>query len=182
MINIYELKLTNLQQRIIRLLCVRAGKQFNALALAKSLKVSQPAVSKAIPYLEKLGMIKSEKDKESGRFSIELNRDNHKVVQLKRADNLKVIYESGLADFLEKEFAGATIIIFGSYSNGTDIYNSDMDIAVIGRKDKQINLETFEKILEKKVNINFYKSFKEIHQHLKENLFNGIVLSGGVEL
>jgi len=182
MVNIYELKLTNLQQRILRLLFIRIGKSLNALALAKNLKVSQPAVSKALPLLEKEGFIKLQKDKESGRFSIELNRDNHRVMQLKRADNLRLIYETGFADYLEKEFAGATIILFGSYARGDDTLNSDIDISVIGRKSKLVELNNFERILERKININFYNSFKEIHKNLKENLFNGIVLYGGVEL
>ena len=182
MVNIYELELTNLQQRIIRLLFVRAGEKMNALAVAKALEVSQPAVSKALPGLIKCDMIKVEKDKGSGRLAIEINRDNHRVKLLKRADNLKLIYESGLSDFLEKEFAGATIILFGSYSRGDDTLNSDIDIAVIGRKDKLINLKQFEKMLEREVRINFYDSFKDIHKNLKENLFNGIVLFGGVEL
>src|SRR3989344_6907757 len=140
MVNIYEKKLTNLQQGILRLMFIKAGSKLNALSIAKTLKVSQPAVSKALPSMIKERLIKVEKDKESGRLSIELDKDNHKITQLKRADNLKLIYESGLADFIEKEFAGATIILFGSYSRGDDIISSDIDIGVIGRKDKQVGL------------------------------------------
>ncbi|MBN2457778.1 nucleotidyltransferase domain-containing protein [Candidatus Woesearchaeota archaeon] len=103
-------------------------------------------------------------------------------MQQKRADNLLLIYECGLFNYLEKEFAGATIILFGSHSRGEDTINSDIDIAVIGRKDKKINVDVFEKKLERKININFYDTFKGIHKHLKENLCNGIVLSGGIEL
>ena len=83
---------------------------------------------------------------------------------------------------MEKEFAGATIILFGSYSRGDDTTSSDIDIAVIGRKDKNIKLTDFDKDLERTIFINFYPSFKEIHKHLKENLFNGIVLAGGIEI
>jgi len=43
-------------------------------------------------------------------------------------------------------------------------------------------LEQFEKMLRRKIMINFYDSFKNIHKNLKENLFNGIVLSGGIKL
>ena len=182
MVNIYELDLTNLQQRILRLLFIKAGLQLNALAIAKSLGVSQPAVSKALPLLEEKEFVKLQKDKESGRFAIELNRDNHKILQLKRVDNLKLIYESGLVDFLEKEFAGGTIILFGSFSRGDDLINSDIDIAVIERKSKEINLEKFEKLFEREININFYESSKEINKNLKENLFNGIILAGGIRL
>ncbi len=182
MVNIYKQDLTVLQQEILRYLFVKAGISVNARNIAKFLDVSQPAVSKALPHLEAKDFIKIKKDKESKRLSIELNRENHRVMQLKRADNLKQIYDSGLADFLEKEFAGGTIILFGSYSRGDDTVNSDIDIAVIGRKDKIINLEQFEKMLEREIRINFYDSFKDIHKNLKENLFNGIVLFGGIEL
>src|SRR3989344_2589616 len=125
MINIYKLKLTNLQQEIIRLLFVKAGTFLNQRQISRYLQVTQPAVMKALPLLEKEDLIKIEQDKESKRWSIELNRVNHKIMQLKRADNLKQIYESELADFLEEKFAGSTIILFGSYSRGEDLINSD---------------------------------------------------------
>ena len=182
MINIYKLKLTNLQQEILRLLFVKAGVSLNQRQIAIALGVSQPAVTKALPNLEKENFILIKKDKETKRWAIKLNMDNHKVMQLKRVDNIKQVYESRFADFLEKEFAGATIILFGSYSRGDDTLNSDIDVAVIGRKNKLINLEQFEKMLEREIRINFYDSFKDIHKNLKENLLNGIVLSGGIEL
>lgn len=182
MINIYKLRLTILQQEILRLLSVKVGVPLTQRGTARFLGVSQPAVMKALPGLKKEEFIKVEQDKESKRWSIELNRDKHKVMQLKRVENLRLIYESGLADFLEKEFAGATIILFGSYSRGEDTINSDIDIAVIGRREKSINLTEFDKKLERIISINFYSSFKEIHKNLKENIFNGIVLVGGVEL
>ena len=182
MINIYKLKLTSLQQEILRLLFIRTGKQLNQNNIAKALSVSPAAVMKALPKIRDGNLINMSQDKESKRWAIELNTDNHRVMQIKRAENLKMIYESGLADFLEKELPGSTIILFGSYSRGEDTIRSDIDIAVIGRKEKHINLDDFEKKLERNISINFYASFKEIHKNLKENLFNGIVLFGGVEL
>lgn len=182
MVNISKLKLTSLQQEILRLLFIKSGCRLNQRNIAQYLDVSQPAVMKAIPGLEKEKFIIALREKESNRWLIELNRDNHRVMQLKRADNLKLIYETGLADFLEKEFAGATIILFGSYSRGEDTKNSDIDLAVIGRKDKLLNLEKYENMLERKIQINFYDSIDLIHKNLKENLFNGIILSGGIRL
>ena len=182
MVNTYKPKLTLLQQEIIELLFKKAGLSLNQRAISKILKVSQPAVKKSLPKLEEENLIKTSQDKESKRWSIELNRDNHLLMNLKRANNLKEIYNSGLAEFLEKEFAGGTIILFGSYSRGEDTINSDIDIAVIGRKEKNVDLEEFEKILEREIIINFYPSFQGIHKNLKENLFNGIILAGGISL
>ena len=131
MVNICKLELTSLQQEILRVLFIKAGESLNQRQLANLLDVTSPAIMKALPSLEKKTLIKIHQDKETRRWSIELNRSNHKVMQLKRVDNLKLVYESGLTDFLEKEFAGGTIILFGSYSRGEDTTSSDIDIALI---------------------------------------------------
>lgn len=182
MVNIYKLKLTNLQQEILRLLFIKAGTSLNARAIAKSLQVSQPAVSKALPLLKKESLIKLEKDKDSKRLSIELNRDNHDIIWLKRADNLKQIYEFGLVQFLYDKFPGATIILFGSYAFGEDTNTSDIDLAVIGGQKKEISFVEYNKILERKIILNYYISFKKINKHLLDNILNGIVLKGTIEL
>ncbi len=178
----YKLKFTRLQSEILRLLIIKAGSKLNQRAIARFLSVSPTAIAKATKDLEKADLINIQRDKVINLNTITLNRDNPKTTQLKRADNLRQIYESGLADFLEKELAGATIILFGSYSRGEDIITSDIDIAAIGRKEKQLNLTKFDKLLERTIRINFYTSFNKIHKHLRENLFNGIILAGGVEL
>ena len=180
MVNTPKLKLTNLQQEILRLLFLKAGTQLNQRQIANLLNVSAPAVLKALPGLEKY--LKLHQDKESKRWSIELDRSNHRVMQLKRADNLLQFYESGLADFLEKEFAGATIVLFGSYSRGDDTNKSDIDLAIIGRKEKDLDLDKFNALLERTIHINFYQSWTKVHKNLKENLCNGIIIVGGVEL
>ena len=47
----------------------------------------------------------------------------------------------------------------------------------IAPKEKKLDLSNFNKILERKILINFYPSFKEIHKHLRENLcFHRFVL------
>ena len=182
MVNIYKLKLTNLQRETLRLLYIKAGTTLNQRHIAKKINVSPPAITKALPGLEKAGFIKIFQDKETKRWSIELNRENHKIMQLKRVDNLQQVYESGLADFLEKECAGATIVLFGSYSRGDDTVTSDIDVAIIGRKEKQVHTAKYEMILERKIHMSFYESWQKIHKNLKENLCNGIILTGGVEL
>ncbi|MEK6873651.1 MAG: nucleotidyltransferase domain-containing protein [Nanoarchaeota archaeon] len=182
MIEIYKLEFTILQQEILRFLFLMSGKSFNARILSKHLNVSQTAISKALPYLEKKNLIKISKDKESKRWSIELNRENKHVLNLKRAENLKMIYESGLVEFLSEKFPTSTLILFGSYSFGEDTFDSDIDISIIGAKEKNISLFEFNKKLRRTISINFYKDFKEINKNLRENIFNGIILKGGIEL
>ena len=79
MVNTIKLKLTGLQQNILRLLFIKSGKSLNQRGIAKILSVSPPAIMKAIPNLEKNNYIRIKQDKESKRWSIELNRDNYKI-------------------------------------------------------------------------------------------------------
>ncbi len=178
----YKLKLTILQQEILRYFFMNAGKIFNARELAIFLEVSQPAVAKALPSLEKQNFVKVTKDRKSKRLSIELNRENPFVIGMKRADNIRQLYESCLADSLREIFPGCTVIVFGSFARGEDLYNSDIDIAVVGTKNKAIDFGNFEKKLMKEIRINFYQSFKEISNELRNNILGGILLSGWVEL
>ena len=131
--------------------------------------------------LEKEEIISVNRDKENA-FSIELDLDNEAVISLKRVENLKMLYESGLAHFLRDKFPGCTAILFGSYSRGEDIHSSDIDIAIVGTKDKEINLKEYEKMLGKNIIVNFYVSFREINKHLRNNMLNGIILSGSVSI
>ena len=178
----YKLKFTQLQLEIFRLLCIKSGEKLNQRGMAKLLKVSPTAVAKAIPKLEIAGMIKREKQKNMNLIYLTLNRDNRKAMLLKRVENLKLIYETGLSEFLEEELPGAAIILFGSYSRGDDTTTSDIDIAIIGRKEKRFDFGYFEKKLERKIILNFYPSLKGIHKGLRSNICNGIVLSGGIEI
>lgn len=182
MVKISKLKFTILQQDVLRLLYIKAGETLNARQISKALGVSQPAVSKALPALEKEGFIKIKKDKESKRLSIWLNREDQKVFWFKRVDNLKQIYESGLVEFIYEKFPGASVILFGSYAFGEDYASSDIDIAVVGSVERELDLLKFEKALERQINLNYSKSFADIDKHLLNNILNGITIKGSVEL
>ncbi len=178
--DIYKQNFTQLEQAIFSLLCVKAGEKFSQRDIAKFLNVSPTAVANSLKKLKENNLIKIEKTKTINFIS--LNRDNQQAIERKRVENLSMLYKSHLNMFLEESFPGSTIILFGSYSYGYDTSNSDIDIAIIGSKEKIIDLEKFEKMLEREININFYDSLKNIHKELRENICRGIVLFGGIEL
>jgi len=180
--DIFKQKFTRLQNEIFRLLCMKNGISLNQREIAKLLGVSPTAIAKSIGKLSEEGIIKIKKEGLINLTKIWLNTDNKLVIGLKRAENLKMIYESKITDFLEEKFPGSTIILFGSYSRGEDNISSDIDIAIVGAKEKGIDLKRFNKIFERIVTINFYPSFKEIDKNLRENIFNGIILFGGIKL
>lgn len=187
--DMYTLKWTRLQNELFRFLCIKAGFCLNLRGIARPLKVSPTAVSNALPQLKKEGLITIQKSKTMNLSSIELNRDNQKAIQLKRVENLRMIYESNLSDYLFNEFPGCTIILFGSYSRGEDTWTgyteenrSDIDIAIIGTEGKELDLTRYDMLLERTIHVNFYKSWANIHKHLKDSILSGVVLSGVVEL
>src|SRR3989338_857847 len=177
--DIYKIKWTTLEQEIFSLLCIRAGEKLSQRELAKILRVSPTAVSNSMKKLRGSNLVKVEKTKTINFVSF--NRDHQAAGDLKRVENLKNMYLSWLSDYLEHELAGATVILFGSYSRGEDTVASDIDIAVIGRKGKPLDIEEHEKKLFRKINVNFFDSWK-IEQNLRNNILNGIVLHGGIEL
>lgn len=178
----YKVKFTSLQGDAFRLLCMKAGEQMSQRKIAKILKISPTASATAVRELEKAMLAKAEKSKHANVRLVSLNRDSPYAISLKRVENLKQIYESGLAKHLSEKFPGAAIILFGSYSRGEDITSSDIDIAIIGAKEKETEISLFEKALERKISLNFYESLSSVHKNLRENLINGVVLYGFVEL
>ena len=178
----YNIRFTRLEEEIFRVFCVKAGEKLNQRQIAKLLGVSPTAVAKSLPNLERAGLLKIERSKTMNLILVSLNREENKCVHLKRVENLRRLYESGILEYLEGVYPGAAVILFGSYGKGEDVVSSDIDLAVIGSKEKMLDLEDYEKRLERKIRINYYKSLKELSLELKENIFNGIVLSGAVEL
>ena len=157
MVNIYKLELTTLQQEIVNLLFIKIG-PLNGRRISQILGVSPPAIGKALPELERKEYIILKKDRESGRLSREINRNSAYMIALKRIENLKNIYRSGLTEYLYDLFPGNTIILFGSYALGEDTTSSDIDLAIIGAKEREKDLTKFEKVLERPIFLHFYPS------------------------
>ncbi len=176
----YPQKWTLLEIEIFELLSNKAGEKLSQREIAKILKVSPTTIKEPARKLKEKNLIKIEKTKTINFISF--NRDEEKAINLKRAQNLKNTYTTGLTEHLKNELPGSTIIIFGSYSRGEDTNNSDIDIAVIERKEKKLTLNEYEKKLNRKININYYKTLKEINPELKNNILNGIIINGSVEL
>jgi predicted nucleotidyltransferase len=178
--DIYKLNFTIVEMEIISFLSFKAGEKFSQRDVAKILNVSPTAIKNSLTKLLNNKLINLEKTKTIN--FIYFNRDNPKAIEIKRIKNIEYLYTSGFVEYIEEKLAGSTIVLFGSYSKGEDTTESDIDIAVIERKNKNIDIEKFEKILNKKININFYETWDQIHKNLKNNILNGIVLIGSVNL
>ncbi len=173
--DIYTYRFTKLQASIFRLLCIKAGEALTQGQIARLLEVSPTAVGKALAGLNEAVTIK----KSPLANFVEL-KDSADVIAQKRAENLKLLVDSGLEKELQQQFPGTTIVLFGSFSRGEDTVDSDIDITIIGAKEKRMNIEKYEKILERPITIQFFTSIK--NKNLKQSILNGITLQGAVEL
>lgn len=107
------------------------------------------------------------------------NRSNKHYIFEKKLFNLKQIYTSGLIEDLKFNYSNSTVVLFGSYMRGEDIETSDIDIFIEILDKKNINLEKYEKILKRKIQIFKFKNFVSIsNKDLANNIANGIVLNG----
>lgn len=177
----YKIKWTGIEEKVFRYLCINVGIPINQRGIARDLRISPTSVGKAIKKLEKQEFVKCEIHKTANLVSCELNRDSQKAVEFKRIENLEMIYESKFHKSLVEKFPGCTIILFGSYSFGEDVKTSDIDIAIIGSKEKEIDLKKFEDYLERKISLHFFNNW-DIDKNLRNNILNGIILEGGVSL
>ena len=149
--------------------------------IEKELKLPLPSVIRyckeltnegVLTVAETSGVVFYTADRASGKFLLE-----------KRLFNIKKIYESGILDYLKKELANPPIVLFGSFAKGEDIEGSDVDLYVETPSKKELELERFERILKRKIQIFRKKSLREMENpFLANNIVNGTVLNSFVEV
>ena len=155
------------------------NKTFHIRELARLTNLSSTGIIKIIKRLKNERLIVSKKTKVLEEIKPDFEGN---FLFMKRLYNLYSLNDSGLIDFIKNfyEFP-KTIILFGSYSVGTDIEKSDIDIAIISNNKKIPELTKFENKLARKINLHIVDLNKSSKEFLN-SLANGVVLEGFVEL
>ena len=149
--------------------------------IERQLKVPLPSAIRYTKELEKESILKKEEIAKINLYSAD--RISKNFMLEKRLFNIKQLYESGLIDFLIKHYSNPAIIVFGSFSKGEDIEKSDIDIYIETPGRKTINLEKFEKILKRNIQLLVYSGIQNIsNPMLANNIINGINLNGFIEV
>ena len=143
--------------------------------ISRSAKISPASVLNYLNEFIKQELItKSEK---KGFPIYKARRESEDFIFYKKLKILYELHDCDLIDFLWQKLAPKALILYGSQAKGESIEGSDIDIFVIG-KEKEINIEEFEKKLKKKVHLMFSDNVKNIPAELKNNLINGTILKG----
>lgn len=93
---------------------------------------------------------------------------------------IRKVFESGLVGFLEQKLKPKAIVLFGSVAKGTYHKKSDIDIFIYG-KYKQINASNYGRRMGHKINILFEDDPAKLSRGLRDNIYNGEILSGKLE-
>ncbi len=160
-------------------------REFHLREIARITKKNPVTVKRFLSEFVKRGILSLKKERKFHFYRS--NSENLEYRELKRQYNKEKLIDSGLIDFLKKEFNLPVIILFGSYERGEDNKNSDVDICIITETEKQINLEVYEKYINRKIQLHVFsnKKFKKLRLKNKElfsSIINGYKIYGLVEV
>ena len=160
------------------------NKKFSIRALSRSLKINHTTVRQHLNNLVEEGFLSSKKEGLYSFYQLILTRT---ALNLKLYYNLEKLREAHIIEDLEKEYNFPVIVLFGSYASAIDYETSDIDICLISNINKEYRSEKYEKKLNRKVSIHKFskaswEKAKKTNPHLINNICNGIVLSGELEV
>lgn len=144
--------------------------------IGKEIDLAPTSVRNHVKELLKENLIKKKKAAPFDGFVA--NRENPDFIFYKRIYNLYSI--KGLNEFIVSECYPKAMILFGSYSLGEDVESSDIDIVLLSKTEKLIDVKKFEKELERSVNIMWVESLNDLDNSIQKKVTNGIILHGGI--
>ena|SRR3989344_7109419 len=161
---------------------INPTKKHYLMDISRSIGLAHTSVKKNLDKLIKLGLIIESIEKKGGRkFPLyRANLDNKPFKKYKIIYNISAILESKLIEFIEEKLTPKSIVLFGSYQRGEDIEKSDIDL-FIECKEEELDISSFEKKLVRKIELHFNDNFNSYSKELKNNIINGVVLSGFLE-
>ena len=163
-------------QKVLAAFFEQPSAKFHLRELSRILGLSMPTIISTTDTLSQEGLINKIKGKVLTQVAA--NRENAIFTQSKRVDNLERIYGSGILEYLSALYnRPKLIILFGSYSRGEDIEESDIDIAIVTTRRPHLDLSKYEKKLKRKISIHEL-ALENLSGDFKANLANGIVLEG----
>lgn len=150
---------------------------FTIREIAKRLNISPPTASSISKKLEKIDLVRLQREK--AQYKVFGSVESETFKDIKRIFNIFSLLP--LKNFLIKKFNPNLIAVYGSYSMGEDVENSDIDIFVDSLRKKLVSLSKFEKELGRSIHL-LVDKFENLPKDLKADIINGVILYGVIEL
>ena len=148
--------------------------------IERILKLPLPSVIRYCKELETEEILTTDK---TGSVTFYTASRSETYLLEKKLYNIKQIFQSGLINYLKIELSNPAIVLFGSYAKGEDTEDGDIDLYIETPSKKQVKLERFERLLNRKIQIFQHKNLKEItNPRLANNIINGITLNNYMEV
>jgi len=171
---------TEMNNKILQFFFRNPSKTFHLRDLARQTKLSPAGALKSLRRLEERQLVIREKTIATDNFKA--NLESKEFRNLKWIYNVYSMKNSGLDDFLNEKYGfPEAIVLFGSYSKGEDLETSDIDLAIITKKEISLDLSKFEKVLERKISVHEI-SLEKISKEFLNNLINGVVIRGYLKI
>ena len=170
--------LTKNQREVLSYFIQHPETEVHLRGLTDELELSYSSTRRGLKELKDQGFLKSE---QKGNMNL-YKAKGEKFRKAKKLVNLEKIEDAGLTEFLEKELRPETVVLFGSYLEGKDRESSDIDLAVIGGREKELDLTDFEEQLGREIHLTQVENLEHEEKEFKNTLANGLVLQGYIEV
>lgn len=165
--------------QILRLFLEHPGQRFHVRQISRLLKLPKSTANYRLQKLAKERYVQRIRE---GIFpSYQANTSSSLFRLHKRQYGERMIIESGLIEYLERECTPRCIVLFGSFAKGEFAKESDIDLFVEA-KEQEVNLRSFEKKLGHPIQILFEDSMQKLSPELFNNIISGIKLYGSIKI
>lgn len=107
---------------------------------------------------------------------------DEKFREVKKIINLEKLENSGIKERLEEKLRPEAVVLIGSFLEGRDDEESDIDLAIINGRNRDVDLRDFEEELGRDIQLTHVENPREENPEFKNSLANGLVLYGYLEL
>lgn len=167
--------------RVLEVFFKNPNKEFYLIDISTILNIAHTSIKIHLEELHKEGLIKKSMEQRGKRkfpkYKAIINKEFKKY---KKIHNITEILESEILNYINNKLSPKCIILFGSYADGDDDENSDIDL-FIECPQETIEIKIFEKRLQRKIQLHFKEQFTQYPKELKNNIINGVILSGYLE-
>jgi DNA-binding transcriptional ArsR family regulator len=165
------------EEEVLEVLCRFPDREFTVSELAEESGKSKSLVSGKVSEFVEKGLVSVE-SKGNSKF-VRFNRSNNQALRVKRLLNLNRFYQSGLVDNLVDFYSyPEAIVLFGSFADGEDTEESDVDVCVVSGKEESFDAG---EVLGREVSVTVFNK-DEIPDNMLETLANGITVYGFLEV
>ena len=162
--------------RVLEIFAIEPMRIHYIKEVAKKIDLAPTSVNLHIKYLLQNKLIVKKRGDIFDGYSA--NRDNDDFIFYKKILNLIKLKESGLINFIKDSLYPEAIILYGSYAKGEDTEISDIDLFIITKLKKRLEIGKFENVLKRKIHIIEEESLSRLPKELRTEIINGIIIQG----